>query len=697
METNRDPRILGAIDEAVQRGIPMQYIAYGLVAAGWPQAMVNDAINEWLQQNAHGQITKKTDFKNWLEKYKKASKKYVAIMVVANIISSAIVLVRPWPTKILADSGFGTEKAPWILEPYTHSPGLILITSFMLLFIFLLGWFVGLVKDHLLLWFGFKINRALKRESFEHILHLPLYHQSRLAKGDYVYRQNIVTNSMADLVLGTTSSIVESIIIIVSVLVVMIFMSPFLTLIGVVLVPFIYLIMRYYGPKVAKFGRALNENMSQTSSMTTESVDNAETVQAFVLEDAQLDRVDRLWVKNYQLTKQLLIWSRLFRGSNSLLIVLGTSTVMYFGGTMALEGKLSLGELLIFMTYMGYLLSPIENLASQFAARGQKIIDIHRVFEVLADHEGIEHLRSGQHFPQVAGAIEFRNVSYSYNQVPVLNRINLKINPGEKVAFIGPSGGGKSTLLKLLPQFIEPTSGQILISDVDVQTISLKELRQNVAWISQSPQLFNKPLIENLIDGDLNRQIPFEEVDHALRGANVTDFIGRLPLGLDTPSGEGGGSLSGGQRQRVAIARALLKQAPYLAMDEPTAALDFQSENIIKESFKYFLQNRTVLLVTHRRALLSLMDTIYVVDNGTIKNVKELGGLTTYLNRLEGLEQKRRMVRLVRVEDQPQTPANRRSRKLQEELDYLAKREQEMRELDLKDAGIDVPGNNSYL
>lgn len=697
MDTRIDPRVLDAIDEAVGRGIPLQYVAYGLVASGWPQGLVNDSINEWLRLNAHGRMGKRTDFTNWLKKYKAAARRYVYIMVFVNIISSAIILVRPWPTKILTDSGFGNQPAPWILKDYTHTPSLILITSAMLLAIFLVGWFVGLLKEYLILWFGFRINRSLKRESFEHILHLPLYHQKRLAKGDYVYRQNIVTNSMADLVLGTTSSIIESCIMIVGVLVVMVLLSPFLTLIGVVLVPFIYLIMRYFGPKVASYARALNENASQTAATTTESVDNAETVQAFVLEEAQLQRVDQLWRHNYQLTKQILIWSRLFRGSNSLLIVLGTSIVMYFGGSMALRGELSLGELLIFMTYMGYLLAPIESLASQFAARGQKLIDIHRVFEVLSDHEGIERLRSGQHFPQGAGSIEFKGVSYAYNQVPVLQNVNVQINAGEKVAFIGPSGGGKSTLLKLVPLFLEPTAGQILVNGVDLQTVSLKELRQNVAWISQSPQLFNKAMIDNLLDGDLNRQISFEEVNQVLGASNVMEFLGRLPLGLETPSGEGGGSLSGGQRQRVAIARALLKHAPYLCMDEPTAALDFQSENVIKESLKTFLQGRTVLLVTHRRALLSLMDTIYVVDNGTVKNVKELGGLTNYLNHLEGIERQRRMVRLVRVEDQKPTASGRRNRKLQEELDYLAKREQEMRMLDVEDTGIDMTGNNTYL
>lgn len=226
MDSNIDPRMLDAIDESVKREIPMQYIAYGLVTAGWPQSLVNASINEWLRLNAYGRTGKRTDFTNWLKKYKKASRRYVIIMSLVNVVGSAIILIRPWPTKLLADSVFGNIQAPGLLAPYTHTPTLILIVSLFTLVIFLFGWTIGLAKDYLLLIFGFRLNRALKRESFGHILHLPLYHQDRLAKGDYVYRQNIVTNSLSDLVLGTTSAIIESCMIIVGVLVVMLLLNP---------------------------------------------------------------------------------------------------------------------------------------------------------------------------------------------------------------------------------------------------------------------------------------------------------------------------------------------------------------------------------------------------------------------------------------------------------------------------------------
>src|SRR6185503_12362435 len=186
--------------------------------------------------------------------------------------------------------------------------------------------------------------------------------------------------------------------------------------------------------------------------------------------------------------------------------------------------------------------------------------------------------------------------------------------------------------------FIEPSQGRILIDGVDIQTISLQDLRRNLVWISQTPQLFNESMLENLQDGDVVRQMSSAEIDEALIAANVKEFTGRLPMGLQSPVGEGGNSLSGGQKQRLAIARGLLKSAPIVVMDEPTAALDSKSEINIRDSIARLINGRTVLMVTHRKALLALMDTIYVMDEGHLKSVEEFGGLDNYLRQISDLE-----------------------------------------------------------
>lgn len=530
----------------------------------------------------------------------------------------------------------------------------------------MIGMLFSTLRDYLILRLGFWLNRSIKEESFRHILHLPLFHQERLAKGDYIYRQNILTNSLSDLVLDTTSLIVESLIMIAGILIIMLNFNAKLTAISVILVPFLFVLVRVFGPKLGKISTEMTQVNSSTSSVVTESVDNAETVQAFTLEEKQINKANQLWKRNYTLSRSGLLWGRLYRFSNGLLIILGTSAVMYFGGTAAIQGKMTLGQLLIFMTYMGYLMGPVESIANEIAARNQKKVDVSRVYEVLTDHEGVEELRKDNHFPVQKGRIELQNVSYSTPQLTVLDRVNLVIEPGQKIGIIGPSGSGKSTMLKLLPLFVEPNAGRILVDGIDIQTVSLKELRQKIVWISQSPQLFNGTIVENLLDGDINREISQKEIEAATLAANVNEIIEHMPMGLNSPTGEGGNSLSGGQKQRIAIARGLLKNAPIVCMDEPTAALDAKSENTIRDSISQLIAGKTVLMVTHRKALLSLMDKIYVLDSHTLQPVERYGGLETYLRTISDVESFVEKERQTQIESQmKQTVARLESQKEQ--------------------------------
>lgn len=630
------PQIYAAIEEAIAAGVPPEFLANTLIQKGFPEIAVNEAVKAWL--NSHGRLQQKTDFKTWLKKYKRKALPATIVMVLVSVLSSSIMLLQPWPTKILVDSGFGNVPAPGPLRGFENKPVLILITSLLTIIIFLIGFLLNTVRDYLILRLGFWLNRGIKEESFRHILHLPLYHQARLAKGDYIYRQNVLTNSLSDLVLDTTSLIAESVIMIAGILIIMFLFNFKLTLISVVLIPFLFVLIRLFGPKLGRISQQLTQVASDMSSTITESIDNAETVQAFTLEDKQVNKANSLWWQSFRLTRRSLFWGRGYRFTNSMLIILGTSAVMYYGGTAAMNQQMTLGQLLIFMTYMGYLLGPVEAVATEIAARNQKIVDVSRVYEVLSDHEGVEFERKENHFPISQGKIEFQNVTYSYRDSTVLKDVNLVINPGQKVGIIGPSGGGKSTLLKLMPLFIEPTAGRIMVDDIDIQTVSLSELRKRVVWISQAPQLFNGTILDNLLDGDIDRQIDQAQINQAIAAANVDEFVSKMPNGLLTPAGEGGSALSGGQKQRIAIARGLVKSAPIVCMDEPTAALDMKSENRIRDSIGQLIQGKTVLMVTHRKALLSLMDVVYVMEDGVLKSVDELGGLDSYLQKISDTE-----------------------------------------------------------
>ena len=611
----------------------MSFISYSLRRAGWPEQMVNQAVELWMQENGRAQKT--TDFKAWIKKYYRQARGGIAVVVVLDLIASAIQLLNPLPLMILADSVFGKIPAPGPLKPYTGKPELILIVALMTFIIFVAGSVFDVIKSYLILRISYRINKSIKEESFRHILHLPLYHDQRLTKGDYIYRQNVITNSLSDLVLGSTSEIIQSLLLVVGIFVIMFELNAGLTEISLVVIPFLVVSVKIFSPIMGKFGRAMTELASKMSSLITESIDNAEAVQAFSLEERQVQRMDDIWQDSYRVTNKGMLWSKLFDFTNSFLVVGGTSAVIYFGGSEALKQSFSLGELLVFMTYMGYFINPIQDITSQISMRRQKLMNVNRVYEVLTDHEGIEDVRQDRPMPRAVGRVEFQNVTYSYHGETLLNQLNLVIEPGEKVGIVGPSGSGKSTILKLLDLYLEPTAGRILIDNVDIQTVSLKDLRRNIAWISQTPELFAGTIEANLEDGDIARTMTREEIDWAAAAANLGEFVNRLPMGLESPLEEDGSNLSGGQRQRISIARALLKNAPVICMDEPTSALDMKSEKLILSSIGSLIQGKSVLLVTHRLPLLSLMDRVYALDGGRLINIEEFGGIDRYTLEME--------------------------------------------------------------
>jgi ATP-binding cassette subfamily B protein len=633
----QEQRLHLAIEEGVSKGVPIQFIVYSLTRAGWPKQVVEDAAEKWQEDN--GRTQKTTEFKTWLKKYYAQAKSAVVLMVVLNTISSIFELLQPIPVAIMANSVFGPKKAFGPLAPYTHTPKLIIILSAATLVIYVVGYAFNVFKAYSLLRIGYWLNRSIKEESFRHILHLPLYHEQRLPKGDYIYRQNEVTNSLSDLILNSTSEIIGSVILIIGVISIMLKMNVELSGVVFVVIPFLVVSIRIFGPILAKYGQAMVIIQSDTATLIAESIDNTETVQAFGLEERQVQRLKGLWMQLYEVAQKGMLWSQLFEFLNGLMVTLGTATVMYVGGSWAIHNPaihgFSTGELLLFMVYMGYVLGPIQDITSQITIRRQKMVNVHRVYEVLGDHEGIEYLRQDKHLPPVKGQVDFQNVTYAHGDTTILNQMSLTIPPGQKVGIIGPSGSGKSTLMRLLDLYLEPTTGRILIDGIDIQSISLHDLRRTISWISQSPQLFAESIIDNMRDGDINRNISPEDIAWASDVANVSEFVGTLSMGLDTKVSESGSSLSGGQKQRIAIARALLKQTPIICMDEPTSALDSKSEKLIHDSISQMIEGKTVILVTHRMALLNLMDIVYVLTDGKLVDVNQFGGVDEYMHKME--------------------------------------------------------------
>jgi ABC-type multidrug transport system fused ATPase/permease subunit len=631
------PKIYEAIDQAVAGGATAQQAANTLITQGWQKNLVEQTLKNWLTSN--GRIHSKTDFNAWIKKYTRQTMPYIISVSISCIFVTITTLLKPWPTKIMVDSAFGGKPAPLFLEPYSGTTTLILFTAILTIVIFLMATIFNTLRDYLLIRYSYGITKNVREETFRHILNIPAY-KGQYSKGDYIHRQNNLTGAISDYSLNTRVGIIQASLTIMGIIIIMLFLSTFLALITAFLIPLIFIVTKFISPKISKFGKQFNQNSASATSLITESIDNAETIQSFDMADRQLGQVKTIWDQNFSILKLSLYAGRLFHFTNNLSVVLAIAIVMYVGGASVLSGKITLGELLIFMTYMGYLLGPVQNIANQISLRSQKKNDAIKVHQILQDHEGIEEAWENRHFPFQKGTISFQNVSYAYSSYTVLHDINITIEAGQKVAIIGPSGSGKSTLLKLLDLFLEPTGGRIMIDGIDIQSISLKELRSKIAIANQFPQLFNNSLIENVLDGSPSHRIPRESLDYLLNVTGISEFSKHFPDGLQTKAGENGSNLSGGQKQRVALARALAKQTPILCLDEPTASLDSNSEIEIKNALSQVIGHKTVILVSHRHALLELMDAIYVLENGTLKHINEVGGLDNYLAKMNDTESK---------------------------------------------------------
>ncbi len=624
------------IHQGILSGASDEQIREALLGAGYkPQDIHDSLILAHTRIEAKKKNPEDNTYNTWIKGYFTRSKKAIATLVSVDLVLIGLSLLEPWPLKLLADSVFGDSPAPWILEPYTGTFTLLLIVAGMTVTIFILSSIVSLIDDYIATKLSYKLDVAIKSEMYNHIIRLPLYHKERLHKGDYIGRLKSLTGDVSGLVLGSTSSIIEAILTIVAVLTVLFFVNFKLTLIGLVVVPLLYLSVRKFSPVIQKITEEIQGVIGRTNNHIQESIENTETIQAFTDEERQVGTLKELMATKLKLNIKGMYLNHAFGFTNSFFVILGSTSIMVIGGREILNQTLSFGELFIFINYMQRLYGPVEGLTHAIATIKKRTVSTKRVFEVINDHQEIEDLNQGFTVTNPTGRVKFQGVSVVYDDQTVLNSINLDIPAGQKVGFIGPSGGGKSTLLKMVTRFITPTSGQVFIDDYDVAQSSLQSIRQNVSIIGQSPQLFSGTILDNIMLGANDPEhVQNQDIENVIVASNAKEFIDKMQVGINTYIGEAGSMLSGGQKQRVAIARGLLKQAPIVVMDEPTSALDSASEDFIKQHLTEITAGKTVLMITHKLSMLSAMDEVYVVEGGTVRNIKDYGGLEVYLNYL---------------------------------------------------------------
>jgi subfamily B ATP-binding cassette protein MsbA len=389
-----------------------------------------------------------------------------------------------------------------------------------------------------------------------------------------------------------------------------------LALVAMVIFPVTIYPIATFGRKIRKLATRTQVTMGSLTTLLQETISGARIVKAFGREDYESSRFSRENENLLKLTLKSVTISAVSSPFMEFLGGVGIAAIIFYGGYQVIQGVSTPGTFFSFLAALILLYEPIKRLTNVNNTIQQGIAGAQRVFSIIDAVPEIRNKPEAIPLPTISKAIDIRNVTFRYEDTPVLKQINLTVRAGEAVAFVGMSGGGKTTLVNLIPRFYDVSEGQILIDGLDIRDVTMESLRAQIGIVTQQTILFNDTVRNNIIYGDVEKTEA--DVIRAAKAANAHHFIMNLPEGYDTVIGEQGTKLSGGERQRISIARALLKDAPILVLDEATSSLDTEAEIEVQEALENLMKGRTTLVIAHRLSTIRNADRIVVLVNGEI-------------------------------------------------------------------------------
>ena len=389
-----------------------------------------------------------------------------------------------------------------------------------------------------------------------------------------------------------------------------------LALISFIVIPLTVLPATKIGKRIKGLARQGQEKMGDLASILQETYSGIKVIKAFGLESREVERFKRCNREFYFFIRKNIKYEGLSTPIMEFIISFGVAGVIYVGGSNVLQGTLSASEFFSFITAMVLVFTPIKRLLASYNNVQRSLGAAERVFEVMDEKPEILDGPDARDLGRAVGEMEFRDVHFKYDDDYVLQGVNLSASRGEVIALVGPSGGGKTTLVSLITRFYDPTQGAILMDGVDIRRRTMKSLLEQIALVDQETILFNDTIANNIRYG--KSDAADEEVEAAARAAFAHDFITELPEGYETNIGDRGVRLSGGQRQRLCIARAILKDAPILILDEATSALDTESEQMVQQALNNLMANRTTFVIAHRLSTITHADRIIVLEKGVV-------------------------------------------------------------------------------
>lgn len=541
----------------------------------------------------------------------------LAIAILAVLLASSTEVLKPWPLKIVIDNVLRgmPVTSRWI--PALPRAELLLAACIGLVILYALLGLLNVVANYLTISIGQLMVNDLRARLFDHLQSLSLSFHRRREIGDLMVRITYDTYSIQTIAMNGFFPVLSASILLAGMFIVMIHMDVTLTLVALAIIPMMIILIVSISGRIDEISGGARIKESRLFTVAQSALAAIHVVQAFTREGESYREFVESSSESLDATLRLYTLQTLYAGAVSVLIACGTATVIYIGAQHVLSGRLTIGDLIVFTTYLASLYSPVSQISQTYGQVEGAKAGLRRCLELLAIDPEIKDRPGAHSMGRARGEIEFDNVVFGYDPArPVLKGITFTARHGESIAIVGPSGAGKTTMASLLARFYEQQQGVIKIDGHDIRSLRLDSLRGNIAMVLQPPLVLGDSLRTNVAFG--NPRATDVQVSRAIEMARLDPVVAKLPRGVDEIVGQGGHSLSQGEAQRVTIARALLKDAPILIMDEPTSALDTETESLVLDAVREAMRGRTTLVIAHRLSTIQNADRILVLRDGVI-------------------------------------------------------------------------------
>lgn len=563
-------------------------------------------------------------------------------------------LLKPWPLKVIIDNVLSGNPLSWQFARSWSPQTLLLVACVGLVLIYLFLGGMRILNDYTTIRIGQGMVNDLRRDLYSQMQRLSLSFHNRQRLGDLMYRITADTMGIQTLTMNGLFAVLSASILLAGMFVIMLSLDWYLTLLALAVCPGLFGAIGLLEKKMSSAATRARQKESMVYSLVQRTLSGIRVIQAFTREEDEERRFLKASTESLAANLRLYNLQNVYSAVVNLTIAAGTAAVLWVGARHVLSGVLSVGEMVVFTSYLASLYVPLNNIFETYGLVQSAKVGVRRAFEVLESEESLSEGRRVFGSSGAKGQISFTDVSFGYDaSQPVLKKINLRVAPGEKIAIVGPTGAGKSTFISLLPRFYDPQAGLVTIDGIDIREFQLRSLRRQIAMILQPPLLFPFTIRENIAYGRPEASV--EQILSAARIAQVHDFIEQLPQGYETVVGEQGSTLSEGQKLRLTIARGVLLNAPMLILDEPTSSVDSETEALIMEGLENLMAGRTTLIIAHRLSTVRQVDLIVVLRDGQIVEqgsfaelIRRHGPFASLYRTQFGLHEKGRNFRVVK-------------------------------------------------